>query len=136
LYRIQNGGIGVLDPDVWWVLIGINDLTDDFCNVDAIVAANIAVVEEIISLRPKATVVINSLLPRTPTFWVYLSQINERLKCYAAMTYQVEFFNATDIFMLSDGTLRNLPDDVHPDAEGSRIWGEEIVQEVLNLIGY
>jgi hypothetical protein len=87
LYRINNGGIGDLDPDVWWVLIGIDDLTDDFCNVDAIAAANIAVVEEIISLRPNATVAINSLLPRTPTFWMYLSQINERLKCYAAVTY-------------------------------------------------
>lgn len=136
MYRIKNGGIGDLEPDIWWVLIGINDLVDDFCNVEAVVAANIAVVEEIMSRRPKSRVVINSLLPRTPMYWVHLSRINQRLECYAALTPRVEFFNATSIFMLPDGTLKHLPDNVHLDEEGSRIWGEKIVQEVVSLVGY
>ena len=135
MYRIEHGGIGNLQPAVWWVLVGANDLTDDFCNVDAIVAANIAVVEKLLELQPDSTVVINSQLPRTPTYWQYLSQVNERLACYAAVSHHVDFFDATDIFMTPDGHLQHLPDDVHPDAEGSRIWGKQIVQRVKVLTG-
>ena len=109
------------------------DLTEDFCNVDAITAGTIAVVEKLLSLRKFATVVINSHLPRTPIYWQYLSQVNERLECYAAVTHRVQYFDATDIFMYN-GTLKYLPDNAHPSEEGSRIWAQKIVREVKKLM--
>jgi lysophospholipase L1-like esterase len=134
LYRIENGGMENLYPDIWWILIGTNDLSGDLCGEDAIVAANIAVVEEIRQLRPNATVVLNSILPRPSYLWEYLEPINERLQCYAALTEQVDYFDATRFFRFPNGTLRYLPDDLHPNAEGSRVWGEAIVDKVLELL--
>ena len=136
LYRLQNGGIGDLHPDIFWLLIGTNDRRrggDDSCSVESIVAGNIAIVEELKRMRPEATVVINSLLPRPAEFWKFLSPVNDRLECYASITSGVEFFNATDLFTDPDLTLLHLPDKLHPDAEGSRIWTRAIADKVLEL---
>ena len=136
LYRLQNGGLGDLHPKIFWILIGTNDLSLDFCSVDAITAGNIAIVQELQKLRPEAIIVINSLLPRTPTFWKFLKPINDRLACYASRTSNVEFFNATDLFMSPDQDLHFMPDNLHPDGkEGSASWASDIATKVVELEG-
>jgi lysophospholipase L1-like esterase len=138
LYRLQDGVLGEsFSPKVFWLLIGTNDLGGEWCNVDAIVAGNIAIVEELLKLRPDtATIVINSLLPRSnPLLWKYELLINERLECYANVTEGVEFFDASDIFMMSNnGTLQHLEDGLHPNVEGHRLWGTAIVEKVLEIV--
>jgi lysophospholipase L1-like esterase len=124
-----------LYPNVFWVLIGTNDLGGAWCTEEAIVAGNIAIVTKLRLLRPTATVVINSLLPRPPFLWSHLAAINDRLSCYAAVTPDVEFFNATSIFMNdTDHSLLNLMDELHPSAEGSMVWGTGMVDVVLDII--
>jgi lysophospholipase L1-like esterase len=124
-----------LYPNVFWILIGTNDLGGERCTEDAIVAGNIGIVTKLRLLRPNATVVINSLLPRPPYLWSHLAAINDRLYCYAAVTPHVEFFNATSIFMNdADHSLLNLMDELHPTAEGSMVWGQAIVDMVLDII--
>lgn len=178
LYRLEHGLLDGLYPDICWILIGANDLVDDLCNVDSIVASNIELVTRIKLLRPQTIIVINSQLPMIPTsiFGTYIYEINSRLQCYAAMTDNVEFFNATSIFQYTNGTLRkeNLLFDTdddheyekeeeeqeqeegkdkdneegndndnkvganikicHPNTNGSKLWGEAIVDTVLNLL--
>jgi lysophospholipase L1-like esterase len=138
LYRIANGGIADLHPNVWWVLIGTNDLGHTGCSEESIVAGNIAIVQELQRLRPTTTttrIVLNSILPRQSLFQPSIDRINEGLQCYADSTPGVEFFNATDIFWdAKNQTLRGLPDQLHPSVEGSQVWGTAIVQKVLDLI--
>ena len=136
MYRNQNGGLSDLHPLVFWVLIGTNDLARDGCSVESIVAGNIAVVEDLRRQRPNTNaIVLNSLLPRQSIFMPQISEINERLQCYADTTPGVEFFNATNIFWEpTNGTLRGLPDQLHPDAESSFVWGTAIVKKVQELI--
>jgi lysophospholipase L1-like esterase len=93
--------------------------------------------------RPLATVVINSLLPRGNEerlyWWDDYTAINEALACYAAGTEQVEFFNATDLFVTADGSALNmtlLPDQVHPEELGSWVWGRAIVAKVQEILDY
>jgi lysophospholipase L1-like esterase len=118
---------------MFWLLIGTNDLAGLECSVESIVAGNIAIIEELKSMRPEVTVVINSLLPRLAKYWRFLSSVNDRLECYANTTSGVEFFNATDLFAGPDLTLLHLPDELHPDADGSRIWARAIADKVLEL---
>ena len=136
LYRLQQGVLGDdLDPKVFWLLVGTNDLGGDACSVEAIVAGNIAIIEELQRLRPHASIVVNGLLPRPPFLWFHAKQINQRLQCYAAMMDGVYFFDATDIFLSPEQKMLHLPDQLHPDEEGHRLWGKAIVDKILGITG-
>ena len=52
-----------LDPKVWWVGIGINDLTVKGCSEEIVLLGILRVVEEIQNRHPDDVVVINSILP-------------------------------------------------------------------------
>lgn len=54
-----------LNPKVWWILIGTNDLGLMQCSEEVIFIGIIRVVEEILLRKPGSTVVINGILPRT-----------------------------------------------------------------------
>jgi len=64
LYRLINGEMPYgLTPKVWWVGIGINDLTMKGCSEEVVLLGILRVVEQIQNLHPDDIVVINSLLP-------------------------------------------------------------------------
>ncbi|KAL7555219.1 hypothetical protein ACHAWF_018964 [Thalassiosira exigua] len=64
LWRLINGEMPYgLTPRVWWVGIGINDLTMKGCSEEVVLLGILRVVEEIQNAHPDDTVVINSLLP-------------------------------------------------------------------------
>ena len=109
---MQNGEMPEwLHPKLWWILIGTNDLGVG-CSGDTIVAGNIRLIEEIRHRHEThnhtldAPIVINSLLPRGSKdlladhnpVWDILHDANQRLACYASITPDVHFVNATDLF--------------------------------------
>jgi len=76
-----------------------------------------------------------------PSLWDDIEAVNEELKNYAANRDKVEYFE-THVFFLDrtvpdenlqiDGKL--MPDFLHPSAEGYKLWGQEIVDKLKNLI--
>lgn len=126
--------------------IGTNDYERALCNTDAIVACTIRVVQEIQEHKPDATIILNSLLPRGLGSHLYawedFSLVNRELECYARGHKRVGFFNATNLFVhpLRTGgygiNMTRLPDGLHPTAEGSRVWGTEIVKRVKQIVGH
>jgi lysophospholipase L1-like esterase len=64
LWRLMNGEMPKgLNPSVWWVGIGINDLSIKGCSEDVTLLGILRVVEEIQNKHPEGVVVINSILP-------------------------------------------------------------------------
>ncbi|KAL7519155.1 hypothetical protein ACHAWX_003948 [Stephanocyclus meneghinianus] len=64
LWRIQHDEMPYdFNPKVWWILIGMNDLTRMQCSEEIVVLGILRVVEEIRLRKPDAKIVINSLLP-------------------------------------------------------------------------
>ena len=51
------------NPKVWWLVLGMNDLTRMQCSEEIVVLGILRVVEEIRLRKPDAKIVINSLLP-------------------------------------------------------------------------
>lgn len=125
LYRMIHGELPeFLHPQVWWILIGANDLAVG-CSGDVIVAGVIRLVQEIKQhlhdhhahrgeAGKHAPIVINSILPRSRgnllpevksnsnknnKFWKVSQDINLRLYCYANITNDVSFANTTDMFV-------------------------------------
>lgn len=133
----------------------------DFCTADATAAGNIRIVEEIRRRHPTTPIVINSLLPRNSTellrhnpYWKTISAVNHRLDCYAKTQQNVEFFNATDIFIYEDNFSLEDDDDndndegeiteyyvnkslmndyLHPSGIGAMKWGQAIAKKVQAL---
>ena len=147
LYRLQNGEAPAeFHPRVWWIVIGTNDLVQDHCTADTIVVGQFHLVEQIRKYHPGAIIVLNSLLPRndhpdnlfeSPT-WPLIQEINLQLECYSHTARGVEFFNATDVFLAhrKGNVVVNqqfMKDAIHPNAEGTRLWGDAIADRVIEL---
>jgi lysophospholipase L1-like esterase len=161
-YRLLNGEMAhlhsndtalasrLLQPAVWWVLIGTNDAGAAFCEAEQIVTGTIQIVQQILDRRPASTIVVNSILPRAgyksrlgPGWYDTLTTVNRQMECYTASKERVEFFNATDYFIRSDDggnddspvrvNMTLMSDPVHPSAEGYRIWGQGIVDRVQEI---
>jgi lysophospholipase L1-like esterase len=117
-----------LSPKVFWLLIGTNDLGEDRCSVESIVAGNIGIVLELQRRRPTSKILVNSLLPRTQSpdgtlgpMWQSIQSINQILESYIQPMENVHFFNATNLFLKDYLTIdmRLMPDLLHPSAYGS-----------------
>mmetsp|Transcript_1876 Transcript_1876/g.3356 ORF Transcript_1876/g.3356 Transcript_1876/m.3356 type:complete len:633 (-) Transcript_1876:1882-3780(-) len=64
LWRLQNGEMPLdFNPQVWWISLGMNDLTRTKCSEEVVVLGILRVVEEILIHKPRAKIVINSLFP-------------------------------------------------------------------------
>lgn len=113
-----------LDPKVWWIGIGINDLLLNECSEKAVVLGVLRVAEEIRLARPNAVVVINSVLPiqtnrwgaleddgsdgakchsRLCDVWPSIARINRNLRVFASRSDGVDFFDADDVFVRHEG---------------------------------
>jgi hypothetical protein len=137
---------------VYWILIGINDFNSGGCTMETIVAGILHTVEMLAAAHPQSTVVLSSILPfgsaslwHDNVAWSKVRAINHALECYTRMrpisdtVYgHVEFFNATDYFLTSDGEYVNATymasDTLHPSAAGCRHWGAAIVQRVQSIV--
>eukprot|EP00584_Thalassiosira_punctigera_P019308 CAMPEP_0172552348 /NCGR_PEP_ID=MMETSP1067-20121228/44384_1 /TAXON_ID=265564 ORGANISM="Thalassiosira punctigera, Strain Tpunct2005C2" /NCGR_SAMPLE_ID=MMETSP1067 /ASSEMBLY_ACC=CAM_ASM_000444 /LENGTH=487 /DNA_ID=CAMNT_0013340311 /DNA_START=115 /DNA_END=1578 /DNA_ORIENTATION=+ len=64
LWRLMNGEMPYgLTPKVWWLGIGLNDLSMKGCSEEVVLLGILRVVEEIQNAHPNDVIVINSLLP-------------------------------------------------------------------------
>jgi lysophospholipase L1-like esterase len=132
-----------LTPKVFWLLVGTNDLGEDHCSVESIVAGNLRIVQELQRRRQNVKIVINLLLPRTTDedgrlgpIWQTIQSINQLLYFYAETMKNVYISNATDLFLRNELTMdvELMPDLLHPSAAGSRLWGGDILKMVSRLI--
>jgi lysophospholipase L1-like esterase len=66
LWRLENGELpDVLQPMVFVLLIGTNDLSRDWCSDENVVVGIVRIVELLLQKRPTATILLHGLLPRT-----------------------------------------------------------------------
>jgi len=165
LWRIRNGEIPEnLNPKVWWILIGTNDLglpqfatskyfSKDLCSEEVVVAAIVRVVREVQKMRPDAAVVVNGLLPRSniescqlsygapveEDNWLAVKNINKMLKAFCDTDERLHYFDAGGAFIAGDGGSVHIPkelmyDCLHPTKEGYKRLGELVVEELHHLI--
>lgn len=116
LWRIQNDEFQNLKPNVWWISIGANDLLATHCSEEITLMGVLRVVEELLSRKDGAIVVINSILPVAVRanlllegksahnkYWYSIKQVNERLHKFAKKHSLVKYFKADDILTETRG---------------------------------
>lgn len=135
-YRLKEDAsiLDSLDPKIWWIHIGANDVTGDNCSSDSIVSSILPLIDEITSRRPDARIVVNSIVSMQSAkgaimdeaHWRNVQQANDYLNCYAQEHQDFEFFDARAIFstIVIDGIV---------STSQMTAWGQAIVDRVLEL---
>jgi len=147
LYRIQNGEMpNDLNPKIWMVLIGINDMKGKNCSEEAVIMSIARIVQEIRFRKPDATVLINAILPsgqgrsmKLGGLWHAIKRVNKELLKFSAKHDKVRFVDMGKIFIDSDsnGSMLSselMPDALHPNALGYQMLGESIQKEALSIL--
>jgi len=160
LWRIMHGEMpDDLNPRIWWITIGTNDLGATQCSEEVTLLGILRVVEEILNRKPAAQIVINSVLPMsqeksgileitgrkgrgrkkkgsaTTVFWPSVKAVNKQLQKFADKHKSVKFFDATDIFTEQVGNRlvidhTLMEDGVHPTPAGYKAWDKEIIKRI------
>eukprot|EP00554_Chaetoceros_debilis_P001095 CAMPEP_0194087714 /NCGR_PEP_ID=MMETSP0149-20130528/26263_1 /TAXON_ID=122233 /ORGANISM="Chaetoceros debilis, Strain MM31A-1" /LENGTH=379 /DNA_ID=CAMNT_0038771171 /DNA_START=176 /DNA_END=1312 /DNA_ORIENTATION=- len=146
LWRLQNGELNDhLNPKVFWLLVGTNDMGNSWCSPEATTIGILRVVEEIRARKPGITIVINAIFPRSfmknghvlkkhlgppgrysPPLWPAIQAINSQLKEYSDSHEDIEFFDSNDLFFKDDKQLKLnqhlMYDFLHPSSVGYKLW--------------
>jgi lysophospholipase L1-like esterase len=106
---------------------------------DDIVDGDRLIVEEFRKRQPQAKVLILGIFPRgvepTNPYRASIRDINSKL-AKLADNKNVFFMDIGDKFLTSDGTLTPeiMPDALHPNFRGYRIWADAIASRVRQLM--
>ena len=127
LWRLQHGEIDGIDPKVVVLMIGTNNNGLRHDAPETIAAGIRRDVAEIRARLPRTKVLLLAVFPRGATpddpLRVVNDRVNALLPALADGTHVV-FLDMNRAFLRPDGTLSKdvMPDLLHPNADGYRIW--------------
>lgn len=146
LYRLlpkSAGGQGELDapelaPDYLVVMAGINNSwAPEPKTADAIFAGVEAVVNRVHQQKPKARIILQSILPTLDPVKNrdIVQPVNERLSMLAQspeLSASIVFLNLYPAFLDAEGKQRPelFVDGLHPSKEGYQIWRDQLVPAI------
>ena len=137
LWRMQNGELDGFQAKLIVLMLGTNNINRN-AN-DDIAEGNRAIVNEFRKRQPQAKVLVLGIFPRGPAadnpFRASIKAINEKLATLAD-NKQVFYMDIGDKFLAADGTLpaEIMPDGLHPNTQGYRIWAEAMAPKVKELL--
>ena len=138
LWRLQNGELEGYTAKMFTVMIGTNN---DGRDEKGIAAAILRIVDLIRERHPESKVVLLPIFPRgekpDDPKRVANNRINAIVKASPALDKKVRWLDFNDKFLEPDGTLtKKVMDDLlHPNANGYRIWWENLQPVVKEITG-
>jgi hypothetical protein len=165
MWRLRHGELPTSqDIEVFWILIGNNDLSVGQCSEEAVVLGILRIAEFLAEKFSSATIVINSLLPSLTTVKPRNKQIhfqefdllpsilavNSQLEKFCQKNKTFRYFDAASLFF--ESPLPSLKDllkkkkripklkmglisgDGQLTVQGHEIWGNAISDELNKLI--
>jgi lysophospholipase L1-like esterase len=139
LWRLENGHLHGLTPEVAVVMIGTNNFGHDTPDTPAEVLEGIvAVVEKLKSSLPDVHVLLLDIFPRGRSFNQMrgsILQVNQALKTAYAKDDRVTFFPIGDLFIEDDGSIHQaiMPDYLHLSEKGYQIWFDAMREKFPRL---
>ena len=137
LWRMQNGNVRGLAPDVAVVMIGTNNFGQEESDSVAVVLDGVvAVVEQLKKSLPNVQVLLLDIFPRGKSFNAMrgsILQVNQALEATFATDSRVSFFPIGHLFIEEDGSINPdiMPDYLHLSKQGYQIWADAITPQVL-----
>ena len=138
LWRLQNGHLDGIDPELAVIMIGTNNAGD---NTSQEIADGVeAIVNTVQEKLPDTEVLILAIFPRGATPEDLRRRVNDGATAiFAALAERdgVEFLDIGDAFLSGDGTLPKdvMPDLLHLTPEAYQTWAVEIEDHVNEAVG-
>jgi lysophospholipase L1-like esterase len=163
-WHLENGMLpDHLNPKVWIILIGTNDLDRSKCSKRNTLAGILNVAYYLHERRPTAPIILHGLLPRADEFntgdytlgvrWKQILWINRELKKFCALHEHWHYMQshnlflerntdtkavvATDADVVDEHVVINaerMEDSLHPSVQGYRVWAPRIAERVQQII--
>jgi beta-glucosidase len=139
LWRLQHGEIDGIAPKVAVLMIGTNNTGFRQEAPELIYAGIKRDIAEIRKRLPKTKILLLAIFPRGEKPDDTLRVLNEKVNAMLpklADNKHVFFLNMNKAFLSEDGTLSKdiMPDLLHPNAEGYKIWQREMQPELDRLV--
>ena len=135
-----------LQPKIWMILVGTNDLGKNRCSPEYVVAGILSVVKYIQTQRPGTPILLHGILPRGESRkifqlglrWELIQIINGLLRAFCENHPNMYYMDSGDMFLSHKAAKvnRRLMDDaLHPTLDGMRQWVPLIVERIHGIIG-
>ena len=140
VWRLQNGEVEGIAPKLAVVMIGTNNTGHRADKAEETAAGVKMILDELKTRMPKAKVLLLAIFPRgekpTDKGRVLNDAIN-KLIATCADNQRVFFLDVGPKFLKEDGTLPKdlMPDFLHPNEKGYRIWAETMEPAIAKLMG-
>jgi lysophospholipase L1-like esterase len=151
LWHLKNGLLEPLNPKVWFILIGTNDIFASQCTDRFVVADILNVLRAVHEQRPEAEFIIHGILPRKDPgnrksqflgrYWKRIQVINAQIKRFCEFHPNLHFMQGGSVFMEETDlkgrrqmNVSRIDDGIHPTPEGLEAWAELIVKMVLTIM--
>jgi lysophospholipase L1-like esterase len=142
LWRLENGELDGVDPKVFVVHGGTNNLTPraaDPAGAAEIARGMAAVIYLCRQKAPSATIILTGIFPRNDNMALLpaVAQVNESL-ARLADGKTVRYLNINDKLadangVLYDGMMRS--DKLHPDLKGYQVWADALKPILTEILG-
>ncbi|WP_438862910.1 glycoside hydrolase family 3 N-terminal domain-containing protein [Neptunicella sp.] len=131
LWRLQHHEVDGINPKLAIMMIGTNNTGHRLDSPASIAAGVEHILTELTERLPNTKVLLLAIFPRGPDQDDKLRQNNQqtnKLLKQLAVLHNAIFVNINQHFLADDGTLSKeiMPDLLHPNADGYKIWAEQI----------
>ena len=139
LWRLRNGEVEGISPKLVTVMIGTNNTGHRSEPPEETAAGIKEILRELKARLPNAKILLLAIFPRDEKRNEPMRQqnekINEIIKDYADNN-TVFYLDINDKFLEKDGTLPKsiMPDALHPNVKGYKIWAEALMPGVKKLL--
>jgi beta-glucosidase len=139
LWRLDHSDFSAVKPRLAVVLIGTNNSNRDDCTSQEIADGIIAVCGRLRTVLPDMKILLLAILPRDLSPTPQRMKITEanRLASRIADGKTIVFEDYSGLFLKPDGMLKEelMPDYLHPNAEGYKVWTEAMEPAIARLMG-
>lgn len=136
LWRLQHGAVDGISPRLIVLMIGTNNTGN--CSAPDIASGIEAIVLELEKRLPKSKILLLGIFPRGERPNPQREKINEVNKLISKLdgSHNVTFLDIGGSFLAADGLITKdiMPDFLHPNEKGYRIWAEAIEPKVKELM--
>jgi lysophospholipase L1-like esterase len=137
LWRLQHGAIDGIAPKLVVMMIGTNNSAN--CSAPEIATGITAIVAELNKRLPQSKILLLGIFPRGEKPGPQrekLAEVNQMISKLEGMQ-NVTFLDIGPKFLTPEGLITKdvMPDFLHPNEKGYRIWAEAVEPTVKNLMG-